>query len=842
VRRFTPLLFFVSVAAIVTWPLVANLTSRLAAEYGPGDPFLNLWILAWDLKTISVHPGWLVTGRVFDANIFYPSIGTLAYSDHQLVQALAVWPLYVATGNLTLCYNAVFLVSLILSAWAMFGFIRSVTGSAVAAYCAGLIWGFCPFHFAHLIHIQLQSLYWMPLTFWFVHRLVAGRRVRDSVWLGVVFALQALSSVYYGVIGAVGLIAAGAVVVTRTRGWSPRLLWRFALAAVVVVVVAGPGLWPYWRVQQREGFARTLYEAENHSATLASYLQAPPTNLVHGRTGWIHSIQEASGLPKNEGPEQGLFPGVFVLGLAVLGLVRARKAGMSLLATSMTAVGAAGFVLSFGPRGLRILYAALYEWVFGFQAIRAPARFSALVFFALAVLAGIGLASLVRRTSHEFGDTEPRVGSVGPTFRSGEPRVGSVGPTFRSGEQDVTPARVGPSLNSRVTPDSLWPAALVLLVVVVEVSNGAIRYAPAPTLTTNIGRWLRDAPESGPVVYFPIGTDRDDSAAMVAALEHGRPIVNGHSGQRPALYLTVVDQLATFPDSLALLTLREIGVRFVVAQARLPPSALPGASPLVERAAFDEGVIYELRWTPEIAAAFEEAENAGRVALLPPGPLPFQTGESSRYRVHLVGGPVTLPAGEAVISAERAIDGGLRIRVRATTAGWVRSLFEADDELSAETDAQLVPRIYRESLNEGRRRIRRTVSFDPGAKRATVTNGDTAAVTLPLSIGARDPLSALFYVRTLPLALDFHAPVLVNDAGRNTTVDVKVLGEESITIGGRSYETWKLEPTLVARLQWREPPRAIVWVSRDSRKVPLLIRVSATFGTVDVELADYRGW
>src|SRR5204862_6683517 len=141
-------------ACIFTWPLVAHPVSRLGAIEGPGDPFLNLWILGWDLRTISAHPAWLLTGRVFDANIFYPSTGTLAYSDHQLLQALAVWPLYAMSGNITLCYNAVLLLSLVLNACAMFAFVRAITGSSIAAYGAGLIWGFCPFHITHLVHLQ----------------------------------------------------------------------------------------------------------------------------------------------------------------------------------------------------------------------------------------------------------------------------------------------------------------------------------------------------------------------------------------------------------------------------------------------------------------------------------------------------------------------------------------------------------------------------------------------------------------------------------------------------------------------------------------------------------------
>jgi hypothetical protein len=448
-------------------------------------------------------------------------------------------------------------------------------------------------------------------------------------------------------------------------------------------------------------------------------------------------------------------------------------------------VGVVGFVLSLGPGGVRPLYAALHDLVFGFQAIRAPARFSALVFFALAVLAGLGVDALVARR---------------------------------------------PAARALV----LCGVCALLLV---EFST-AIPFARSPALTSAVGQWLRDAPEPGPVVYLPIGRDTDDVRAMLSALEHGRPILNGFSGQRPGLYAAVVDQVSAFPDRTALLTLRELGVRFVVAMSSVRPAIAAGggvsqpgaATPVVERAAFPEGTIYELRWTPEIDAAFDELD---RVAPPPPGRIPFADGETTRYDVHWVGGPVQVPAAEAVITAARAAD-GYRLTVHAATAPWVRRFFEADDTLTTETDERLLPRVYREVLDEGSRHTRRTVVFEPDAKRVLVTNGDLPPVTLPLRRDARDPLSELFYARTLPLAAGYRAELPVSDAGRNTVVAIEVQATETIEVNGQPREVWRVAPTFISRLAWREPPRAVAWLTRDTRHLPLRIRVTAAFGTLEL--------
>ena len=116
------------------------------------------------------HAGWLgdplsvFTGRVFDANIFHPSAGTLTFSDH-LLQSLVLSPLYAITGNLALCYNVLLIGSLALSGLAMHALARSVTGSHRAAFViAGLAWACWPYRTAHLLHLQLQSLYFLPLA------------------------------------------------------------------------------------------------------------------------------------------------------------------------------------------------------------------------------------------------------------------------------------------------------------------------------------------------------------------------------------------------------------------------------------------------------------------------------------------------------------------------------------------------------------------------------------------------------------------------------------------------------------------------------------------------------
>src|SRR4051794_23581189 len=101
-RTLVAAVLYVVAACTFTWPLALHPRALIGALDPAGDPSLNLWAVGWDLHVLSDHPAWLLDGRVFNANIFFPAPHTLAYSDHLLLQAAVLWPVYALTGNLVL--------------------------------------------------------------------------------------------------------------------------------------------------------------------------------------------------------------------------------------------------------------------------------------------------------------------------------------------------------------------------------------------------------------------------------------------------------------------------------------------------------------------------------------------------------------------------------------------------------------------------------------------------------------------------------------------------------------------------------------------------------------------
>ena len=780
-------------AALFTWPLALHPGSLFGAEDPGGDPSLYLWTLGWDFHTISTHPLWLLTGRVFNANIFAPAARTLAYSDHLLLQALVLWPFYAVTHNLVLCYNLLLVASLVAAAVAMHMLAREIAGSERAAYAAGLIFGFAPYHFTHLMHIQLQAMYFLPLSFLFLHRVFERERRTDTIALGLVMGLQPLSSAYYGIIGGIGIAAAGvalAVWMRRLSDW--RLVSRAITAAAIALMVALPWSIPYLRVEQEAAAGRNLFEAARASAVPASYLQAPVTNLLYGRTGWLRP-GPGQRLPRKDSPEQALFPGFAAMALAAVGLFASRppfrKAALVYLI-----VGIVGFVLSMGPNGIRPLYSALYYGMFGMEAIRAAARFSVLALLAISVLAALGIRFLEVR------------------------------------------------LPVRLKPDTTYATTTILAIALIalEFLNGSIAYPQPPRLVSEAGRWLAAQPGSSAVICLPMGIDKTNTPCMLQSLEHWRPIMNGYSGIRPPFFPAVVEVMSQMPSADALLALHDLGVEYVVADrplAVLPPGGSPSGRAVVERARFSDQTVYQLTWSPEIAAAIE-AETTP--APPEPGPPGFAVGESATYEVRWTSGPVDLPAGEMTLDvAAPHGSGAFRFVASAKTAPWVARFFEAEAQLETTVDARLLPLAHAETIVEGKRRVERQLAFDFDRRQVRMTTGG-ASVTLPLAAAARDPMAALFYIRTLALAPGSDRSLPLTDNGRPSRLEVIVGSRETVVVHGQPRSAWKVEPRLHERLEREGRLTMSAWISADERRIPLVIDIAGTFGTVRAELISYR--
>lgn len=365
------MLLFLTLALVYTYPL--GLAPAEANRLDSPDALLNAWIVSWDLRQLASDP-W----HLFDANIFHPEKGALAYSENLVTAALLAAPVRVVSDNPILLYNAALLLGFAATGLATYRLALRGTGCRLAAVLAGVLFAFAPYRWAHLPHLQLEIAFGLPLGLYFTERLAEGGRetrtgrARSAAGLALALVLTFGSSVYTFVylLTVLPIVAVG-LLVGSSR---PR---RHALAGLGAGLAAGavltlPLALPYLE-KLRGGTERSLAAAATFSASPVDYLAS--FSAVHGF------------LPKTSEP---LFPGFAALALAALALVSRRVPART--KWIWAGVAAAGIALSLGPR--LGVFTLLYEWLPPYRALRVPSRAGVLFLLAVAVLAAHGLARL----------------------------------------------------------------------------------------------------------------------------------------------------------------------------------------------------------------------------------------------------------------------------------------------------------------------------------------------------------------------------------------------------------------------------------------------------------------
>jgi hypothetical protein len=301
---------FLLVTIAVTWPLAVDLQTTVSDT---GDPLLNAWIVDWDLYALT-HSG----ASLFQANIFHPGKYPLAYSENLLGIALAVAPSYLAGASALTTYNIAMLLGFTLSAYGAFVLARKMTGSTVAAIVAGLLFGFVPFRFDHLAHLQMVWGGWLPLSLAALLHLHERPTRGRAVLFCLALVMNGATNVHWMLFGffAIGMTIVFIALVRAAPAGQERRFWIGTFGALAVsVAILYPLLRPYQVVSKMYNMKRDKGEVLEGSANWTDWLVTTDRSAMYGR---MHAQSLEHG-------ERRLFPGLVALFLtvaAILGMPR----------------------------------------------------------------------------------------------------------------------------------------------------------------------------------------------------------------------------------------------------------------------------------------------------------------------------------------------------------------------------------------------------------------------------------------------------------------------------------------------------------------------------------------
>jgi len=554
-----PPLFYFGLASVFTWPYVLHL-----GEWLPGWPMDNfnfLYKIWWVGHALfgNPPPG---SDLAYNPNVYYPAGFNLAQGELTPVNTMLTLPITATLGPVW-SYNVAQFASFVLSGWGMYLLVKYLlaahpalrregsgggeeeTASLIALF-AGLIYAFAPWHLNQMMgHLQMMGIQWFPLTFLFVEKLIRERRWQDGLLAGVFFSLCAWQAWYFAAIAGVMVGLYGVVrlvMVARTQpptGRAPRAGMRRSLIAfgafgAAVLAMVLPFLIPYLQLRGQAKLAYTVKAANGSSALPSDYFMPSQLHPL-----WGDRFLNAHTANLNI-TDYNVYLGIVPLLLAVLAFVLGGQAERGLrwlwlVVALVAAVFSFGLLLDVGGELERFGYVQpasgvlwplpgllLFNYVPGFNGVRAYARFGVIVILAVAVLAAYGLRYLLQR----------------PRF-----------------------ARHG-----------FLTVLLLSSLLLVEWWANPYTFGYSKAFEQPMDRWLAAQPGQFTVAMFSVDRSWKDGPAMWGSVYHGKRIAYGYETFVPPLYTANEDALNQFPDPQAinLIAAAPFDAKYVAVSSRYP--------------------------------------------------------------------------------------------------------------------------------------------------------------------------------------------------------------------------------------------------------------------------------
>ena len=594
------LCFYVLLALGMTYPLLAHWTHGVLGP--PGDNFEYLYKLAWFKRALfDLHASpW------FTPDVFYPQGYHVALHEMSLTNVALGMPLTVLWGE-TVSYNALILLSFVLSGFGAYLLVFRLTRERLAGLLSGVAYAYCAYRMAHLGagHLNLLGTQWLPFLFLCLEQTLRSRKVLPAALVGLFFALSALSSWYYAPM--FGLFAA-LYVLWRARPWRERLFNRrmgllLAVVALVAMVLMLPSIVPTVQQWSQRGMAFSLREVDVFSASVGDWFVPNALHPLWGR--WVASYYASS----EDVPEHiiSLSWGALLLAGAALWPGQRRRASGAWAALLVSAVVLAlgttlhvngqrvylatpawlekGFTAAMGWLANRLalhrmpsyyelrvagaVYVPLptllcYLYLPFFDSMRVWSRFGLLAAFAVAVLGGLGTARLLRVVKR-------------------------------------------PALHVSL-------GVLLVAAVVTELASTPFALGWSEVRAQPVDVWLKQQTGPGAVAVFPLWK-AEHGAALYASAVHGKPVVYGYGAFFPRGYRQVRPTLWDFPTAQSIALLQSWGVRYVLVGEQSYGTDWPSVQQRLTQSAalslvgtFDEEPLYHAGWLaaalPDFGRAF----------------------------------------------------------------------------------------------------------------------------------------------------------------------------------------------------------------------------------------------
>lgn len=152
----------------------------------------------------------------------------------------------------------------------------------------------------------------------------------------------------------------------------------------------------------------------------------------------------------------------------------------------------------------------------------------------------------------------------------------------------------------------------------------------------------------------------------------------------------------------------------------------------------------------------------------------------------------------------------------------------------------LVPYRFRSIQREGSYRGDKEIIFDRNNNKAIFINHreEGKEKVTDITPDTQDPLSVVYYFRTLPLEIGRDISIRVHDGGKNWTLVIRPLKKEKVWTPAGTFNTIKIKALMEYKGLFLNKGDVWVWFTDDPERIPVKMQSKIKIGHITALLVD----
>lgn len=185
----------------------------------------------------------------------------------------------------------------------------------------------------------------------------------------------------------------------------------------------------------------------------------------------------------------------------------------------------------------------------------------------------------------------------------------------------------------------------------------------------------------------------------------------------------------------------------------------------------------------------------------------------------------------------------LRVISTANSAKWVSVFYTVDDRVEAVLSRGKSkifigqPKNYRLKIREGKHRKDKEIIFEHVKHTALfIDHIEKTQKEYPVHENVFDPLSVLYYVRTMKLEVGKSVYVDIFDSKKLWNVEVQVLRKEKISTILGDVESIVIKPLMKSEGIFNRKGEVLIWLTDDQKRMPVKMQTKVAVGAISATL------